>query len=257
MKFEVKQGQRKLPWWREAHLVLARLVLMNYWLVIPVSYWDLWLIWYNAYFNHTINHHSTWIILASVSDLLVSFKMKAYYDAGKQVLARRLLRDLPVKVIKWSSTVGGPTMGGVSLERKLNFFPRGCNFFFQGLPPYNPFSKNLCKMAGRLLWQKIRKWHPNKPSPSHPSRGRSSIQEGKALAATLPGAVYIQADCSSREGCEGLIQEVAEKCGQLDLLVCHSSWILICDARIPMIFINDLMQEFILVLIYVTLEFDW
>ncbi len=54
-------------------------------------------------------------------------------------------------------------------------------------------------------------------------RGRSSVQEGKALAATLPGAVYIQADCSSREGCEGLVKEVAEKCGQLDLLVCHSS----------------------------------
>ena len=51
---------------------------------------------------------------------------------------------------------------------------------------------------------------------------RSSIQEGKALAATLPGAVYIQADCSSREGCEGLIQEVAEKCGQLDLLICNA-----------------------------------
>ena len=36
--------------------------------------------------------------------------MKACYDAGKQVLARRLPRDLPVKVIKWSSTVGGPTI---------------------------------------------------------------------------------------------------------------------------------------------------
>ena len=122
---------------------------------------------------------------------------------------------------------------------------------------------------GHLLWQKIRKWHPNKPSqaipshpkpsqaiPSHPSRGRSSIQEGKALAATLPGAVYIQADCSSREGCEGLIQEVAEKCGQLDLLVCHSSVIALMQ-EFPMIFIFCWFDARIhLVLIYVThLEF--
>lgn len=45
------------------------------------------------------------------------------------------------------------------------------------------------------------------------------MQEGKAVASSLDG-LYIQADCSTREGCEGLISEVIERCGQLDLLVC-------------------------------------
>ena len=47
------------------------------------------------------------------------------------------------------------------------------------------------------------------------------MREGKSVAASLPGALYIQGDCSTREGCEALIKEVAERCGQLDLLVCH------------------------------------
>ena len=32
--------------------------------------------------------------------------------------------------------------------------------------------------------------------------------------------MYIQADCSKREGCEGLVEEVLKRCGRLDLLVC-------------------------------------
>ena len=138
--------------------------------------------------------------------------MKACYDAGKQVLARRLPRDLPVKVIKWSSTVGGPTI------HVPKTFAR-----------WHTHSWSLAVAKDPKVTSK-------QAIPSHPSRGRSSIQEGKALAATLPGAVYIQADCSSREGCEGLIQEVAEKCGQLDLLVCHSSGIALMQ-EFPMIFI--------------------
>ena len=46
------------------------------------------------------------------------------------------------------------------------------------------------------------------------------MEEGTSLAATLPGGIYIQADCSKREGCEGLVEEVLKRCGRLDLLVC-------------------------------------
>ena len=118
-------------------------------------------------YTYTINNLSAWIILASVSDSLVSFKMKAYYDAGKQVLARRLLRDLPVKVIKWSSTVGGPTIHFPKTFARLHTHP------------------SLVTCCGKRSESDIQTSHP-KPSqaiPSHPSTGRSSIQEGKALAA--------------------------------------------------------------------------
>ncbi|CAL1165973.1 unnamed protein product [Cladocopium goreaui] len=50
----------------------------------------------------------------------------------------------------------------------------------------------------------------------------ASVQEGKAVAASLPDGLYIQGDCSTREGCEGLVKEVAERCGQLDILVCNA-----------------------------------
>ncbi|OLP86744.1 Granaticin polyketide synthase putative ketoacyl reductase 2 [Symbiodinium microadriaticum] len=50
----------------------------------------------------------------------------------------------------------------------------------------------------------------------------STLEEGTALAATLPGGMYIQADCSKREGCEGLVEEVLKRCGRLDLLVCNA-----------------------------------
>ncbi|CAE7467548.1 gra-orf6 [Symbiodinium natans] len=50
----------------------------------------------------------------------------------------------------------------------------------------------------------------------------STVEEGTALAAALPGALYIRADCSKREGCEGLIEEVVKRCGRLDLLICNA-----------------------------------
>ncbi|CAE7644948.1 gra-orf6 [Symbiodinium sp. CCMP2456] len=50
----------------------------------------------------------------------------------------------------------------------------------------------------------------------------STVEEGTALAATLPGGMYIQADCSKREGCEGLVEEVLKRCGRLDLLICNA-----------------------------------
>ena len=46
------------------------------------------------------------------------------------------------------------------------------------------------------------------------------MEEGTALAASLPQAVYIQADCSTHEGCDSLVKEVIGRCGRLDLLVC-------------------------------------
>lgn len=50
----------------------------------------------------------------------------------------------------------------------------------------------------------------------------STVEEGTSLAATFPGGIYIQADCSKREGCEGLVEEVLKRCGRLDLLVCNA-----------------------------------
>ncbi|CAK9028897.1 unnamed protein product [Durusdinium trenchii] len=73
----------------------------------------------------------------------------------------------------------------------------------------------------------------------------SSVEDGKAVAAELPGAMYIQADCSTRQGCEALVKEVIDRCGQLDLLVCNAGvgkWIphdnleLIDDAYLHKIF---------------------
>ncbi|CAJ1350010.1 unnamed protein product [Effrenium voratum] len=49
----------------------------------------------------------------------------------------------------------------------------------------------------------------------------ASVQQGQAVATSL-GATYIQADCSQREGCEALVEEVVRRHGQLDLLVCNA-----------------------------------
>ncbi|CAK9029179.1 Granaticin polyketide synthase putative ketoacyl reductase 2 (ORF6) [Durusdinium trenchii] len=83
----------------------------------------------------------------------------------------------------------------------------------------------------------------------------SSVEDGKAVAAELPGAMYIQADCSTRQGCEALVKEVIDRCGQLDLLVCNAGvgkWIphdnleLIDDAYLHKIFepwLENLVSE--------------
>lgn len=50
----------------------------------------------------------------------------------------------------------------------------------------------------------------------------STVKEGRALAGSLPGAVYIQADVSTLKGCEGLVADVIRECGRLDVLVCNA-----------------------------------
>jgi ketoreductase RED2 len=47
----------------------------------------------------------------------------------------------------------------------------------------------------------------------------SSIEKGQQLAASLPNAIYIQADVSKPEECEKLINRTIEVYGQLDVLV--------------------------------------
>lgn len=46
-----------------------------------------------------------------------------------------------------------------------------------------------------------------------------SVEAGRRLAASTPGAHYVQADIANDDDCERLIGEVIERCGQLDVLV--------------------------------------
>ena len=48
---------------------------------------------------------------------------------------------------------------------------------------------------------------------------RSSAEEGERLAAATPGSAYLRADISNAQECEGLIRQVLERYGQLDVLV--------------------------------------
>ncbi|MET9435347.1 SDR family oxidoreductase [Streptomyces sp. NPDC006551] len=46
-----------------------------------------------------------------------------------------------------------------------------------------------------------------------------SVEAGTALAAELPGAVYLQADVSDEAQARGLVERTVEICGRLDILV--------------------------------------
>ncbi len=47
----------------------------------------------------------------------------------------------------------------------------------------------------------------------------TSAEAGRALAAEIPGASYIQADISDEDQAHGLVDGVIERCGRLDVLV--------------------------------------
>ena len=47
----------------------------------------------------------------------------------------------------------------------------------------------------------------------------TSVEAGRALAAELPDASYVQADVSDAAGATGLIDEVVATCGRLDVLI--------------------------------------
>ena len=47
----------------------------------------------------------------------------------------------------------------------------------------------------------------------------SSVAEGQALAATLPGATYVQADVADPEQAKHLVDETIEQHGRLDIVV--------------------------------------
>ncbi|WP_116997635.1 SDR family NAD(P)-dependent oxidoreductase [Desertimonas flava] len=52
-----------------------------------------------------------------------------------------------------------------------------------------------------------------------------SVEAGTALAAELgPESIYVQADIADRESARGLIDEVVERCGRLDVLVNNAGW---------------------------------
>ena len=48
---------------------------------------------------------------------------------------------------------------------------------------------------------------------------RSSAEAGERLVAATPGSTYLRADISNAEECEGLVHEVLERYGRLDVLV--------------------------------------
>jgi ketoreductase RED2 len=48
---------------------------------------------------------------------------------------------------------------------------------------------------------------------------RNSVELGERLAAATPGSLYLRADISKAEECEGLIRDVLERYGRLDVLV--------------------------------------
>ncbi|HVA71305.1 MAG TPA: SDR family oxidoreductase [Acidimicrobiales bacterium] len=48
---------------------------------------------------------------------------------------------------------------------------------------------------------------------------RHSVEAGERLVAATPGSLYVRADISSAEECEGLLRRVLERFGRLDVLV--------------------------------------
>ena len=52
----------------------------------------------------------------------------------------------------------------------------------------------------------------------------SSIEAGEALAAELPGAMYVQADISDQAQGRRLLDETIERFGRLDILVNNAGW---------------------------------
>jgi ketoreductase RED2 len=47
----------------------------------------------------------------------------------------------------------------------------------------------------------------------------SSVEAGEAVAASLPGASYLQADVSSEDDCRSLVEQVIDGQGRLDVLI--------------------------------------
>jgi ketoreductase RED2 len=52
----------------------------------------------------------------------------------------------------------------------------------------------------------------------------SSVEAGEALAAELPGALYVQADISDQAQGRRLLDETVERFGRLDILVNNAGW---------------------------------
>src|ERR1700721_920990 len=48
---------------------------------------------------------------------------------------------------------------------------------------------------------------------------RSSVEQGEALAAELPAAIYVQADIADPEQARRMVHDVVERLGRLDILV--------------------------------------
>ena len=47
----------------------------------------------------------------------------------------------------------------------------------------------------------------------------NSVEAGEAVAASIPGAIYLRADISDREQARSLVDQTVERFGRLDLLV--------------------------------------
>ncbi|MGA1723276.1 MAG: SDR family NAD(P)-dependent oxidoreductase, partial [Ilumatobacteraceae bacterium] len=52
----------------------------------------------------------------------------------------------------------------------------------------------------------------------------NSVEAGEAVAASIPGAIYLQADISDREQARSLVDQTVERFGRLDLLVNNAGW---------------------------------
>lgn len=52
----------------------------------------------------------------------------------------------------------------------------------------------------------------------------NSVEAGEAVAASIPGAVYLRADISDREQARSLVDQTIERFGRLDLLVNNAGW---------------------------------
>jgi len=52
----------------------------------------------------------------------------------------------------------------------------------------------------------------------------NSVEAGEAVAASIPGAIYLRADISDREQARSLVDQTIEHFGRLDLLVNNAGW---------------------------------
>ncbi|MGA0995449.1 MAG: SDR family NAD(P)-dependent oxidoreductase, partial [Ilumatobacteraceae bacterium] len=52
----------------------------------------------------------------------------------------------------------------------------------------------------------------------------NSVEAGEAVAASIPGAIYLRADISDREQARSLVDQTVERFGRLDLLVNNAGW---------------------------------